>query len=208
MTTRVSIVALVDRTGSMRKIREEVEGSFNAFIDEQRKLTKELGDHVTVTLWQFDNTHDDFPAIEMMYANVPLDDVAPLVISPRGMTPLYDALGVTISKTGERYAQLPESERPDKVIFVVLTDGQENSSTEYNSTQVREMIDHQRDVYSWEFHFIGIGINAWDTSRDLGFKRMQTYSVTGQSAGQSYSVASASISRTRRGATPPQDTEK
>jgi von Willebrand factor type A domain-containing protein len=197
--TYTHIVALADRSGSMGRIHEEVEGSFDAFIAEQRKLTSELSDTVTVTLWQFDDTQQEHASIKLVYAHIPLSDVPPMRIVGRGMTPLYDALGVAITDTGTKLANVPQDERPDNVIFVVMTDGQENASKEYNSAQVREMVTHQRDVYKWDFHFIGVGIDAWDTSRNLGFAQQNTYSVAKAAAGQTYSAVADSVTRTRRG---------
>ena len=87
---------------------------------------------------------------------------------PRGGTPLYDALGYVIEKVGHRFASLNESERPEKVLFVIVTDGEENESRKFTSTQVKELIEQQTNVYSWEFVYIGANQDAWGVGSSIG----------------------------------------
>jgi hypothetical protein len=90
-----------------------------------------------------------------------------LTYQPNGATALYDAVGQTIDSIGQRLNAMPESECPNKVIFVVLTDGLENSSRQYSQQMIADRIEHQRSKYSWEFVFLGANQDAVLTARDL-----------------------------------------
>lgn len=156
------ITVILDRSGSMQAVRSDVVGGFNAFLDEQKKTPGEC----TFTLAQFD-TNDPF---EVLRDFAPLIEVQPLgdEYLPRGGTPLFDAVGRGILDTGHRLAALPEDKRPGKVIFVIITDGLENSSREFTRGQVFEMTRHQQEKYSWQFVYIGANQDAMATGPTLG----------------------------------------
>ena len=84
------------------------------------------------------------------------------------MTALYDALGKTILDVGHRLSKTPESERPEKVIFIITTDGYENASREFTQQKVREMITHQTEKYNWEFLFFGANIDSAEVADTIG----------------------------------------
>lgn len=144
------IVVVLDRSGSMSRIKRDMEGGFDTFIAEQRKLPGEA----RVTLAQFDSRY------ESVYEGKSLAEVPPLVLEPRDMTALHDAVGRTIEATGRRLAALPDEERPERVLFVVITDGGENASTDFTGARVAEMVKHQTDKYNWQFVYIGANQDA------------------------------------------------
>ena len=188
------IVALLDRTGSMHPIARDTEGAFNNFIDEQKKLSNSLHDDVLVTLVQFDAYNG--VNIDTVYKEKRLDEVPALSLEPRGYTPLNDAIGMTIQKTMRRFdrAHLAGLDRrPDKVIFVVMTDGQENASQEYNVEQVKGMVKHQQHEHGWEFIFLGVGIDGFAVAGGYGIPAGQTFSVPHTSSGTSAAYAGASV---------------
>lgn len=158
------ITVLIDRSGSMIGSESDVIGGFNTLIEKQ----KEVDGQCTVSLIQFDTKY------EVNYIAKDVNDVPALEYYPRGGTALVDALGRTINETGRRLQKLPESDRPEQVIFVVQTDGEENSSREFNSEQVREMVEHQQGKYDWDFMFFGADIDAFDVAGGLGFSRANT----------------------------------
>lgn len=153
-TGSTDITFVLDRSGSMKEVRSDTIGGFNAFIQAQRALP---GDCVA-SLVQFDDVY------EPLYTAKPIQE-APLLTTetfvPRGFTALFDAIARTIIETGKRLAAMSEGQRPEKVIFVILTDGGENASREFRERErVFEMVGHQRDVYHWDFVFIGANQDA------------------------------------------------
>lgn len=109
-----------------------------------------------------------------------------------GCTALYDAVGATIHHVGKRLADMEESERPGKVLFVVTTDGYENASHNYSKEQVKAMIQHQSEKYSWEFIFLGANINAEETASSIGIKADQSFNYVATAKGVSNVYAAVS----------------
>src|SRR4051812_845577 len=126
------IVVLLDRSGSMTSIAADMRGGFDQFVADQRA---QPGDAV-LTLVQFDH-EGGLPNIDTVYEAKPLADVPSLVLEPRGTTPLLDALGRTIAEVGARLHRMPEAERPDRVLFLTITDGYENASVTHTKGSVR-----------------------------------------------------------------------
>jgi hypothetical protein len=116
---------------------------------------------------------------------------------PAGGTPLLDAVGMTIARTGEQLAALPEYARPGRVFFAIATDGQENQSQEYSLEQVRQMITTQRETYGWDFIFLGVGIDAFKDAGAMGIGHAGTMNVNSARVGAAYAAAGAAVSRSR-----------
>ncbi|MFC9436223.1 VWA domain-containing protein [Nocardia sp. NPDC057030] len=184
------IAVLLDRSGSMQSIKSDTEGGFNAFIEEQRKVPKTI----EVTLARFDTEY------ECVYANRPLAQVPPLDLQPRGMTALYDAVGRLVTDVGAELAKRPEAERPGTVIVVVLTDGHENSSSEWSHIAVKSLITQQQDVYSWNFLFLGANMDAVAIGTRMGFDpgNSITYAAAPQGVSGVFRAASASSARIQK----------
>ena len=106
-------------------------------------------------------------------------------------------------KAGERLKAIPEAKRPAKVIVLILTDGYENSSREYTKSKVKEMVEHQRSVYRWEFVYLGANVDAFAEAGSMGMSldAAATYRGTPTCVAAAYHVASAAVSRSRRGGT-------
>lgn len=190
------IVALLDRSGSMSSVQADMEGGFNSFIEEQKKGAGE----VRLTLVQFDEHHNK-NVIETLYTAARLDTVAPLRFRPRGNTPLLEALGQTIASTGARFAAMPESERPGKVLFIVITDGQNNRFGSYTAAQVRQMVEHQTQVYKWEFVFLGANIDSFTVAQSYGISVLNSSNYVPDSAGvrNLFAAVGSSAKRYRSG---------
>lgn len=161
MKDKTDITIILDRSGSMESVKGDTIGGFNSFLSEQQKVEGEAA----ISLVQFDDQY------EVVYENKDIntaDKLTEATFQPRGMTALYDAIGRTINSVGQRFASLGESERPDSVVFVILTDGFENASREFSATKINEMISHQRDVYQWQFIFIGANQDAILSAEAIG----------------------------------------
>lgn len=155
------IVCVIDQSGSMGSIRNDAIGGFNAFLEDQKKVPGEA----IFSLLLFDTER------HWVHEGISISDVAPLsseTYVPGGMTALNDAVGLTIDSVGSRLAAQPEPERPEHVIIAILTDGQENSSQEYETHQIKERIHHQREQYNWQFLFLAANQDAFRSSRQLG----------------------------------------
>lgn len=197
MTDRnlTEIVAIIDRSGSMVNLVTETISGYNAFLEEQKKT----GGKAKITLVQFDDQY------QIDYEGVDVNDAAPLTTEtyvPRGWTALNDAVGRTIVAVGERLAKTPEDERPGQVIFLVITDGEENQSTEYKDpVKVAEMVKHQTEKYNWAFSFMGGGDANFQKQQAnrLGFKSANTYNYSANAAGTSavYGALSRGVVRCR-----------
>ena len=152
------ITLVVDRSGSMEQVREDAEGGVNSFIAQQ---AKEPGEAL-LTLVQFDTEY------EFLHKGVPISQVPKYELVPRGMTALLDAVGRAINETGERLAKMDEQDRPGLVVFVVMTDGLENSSKEFSKATIKEMIERQQQQYSWHFTFLGANQDAFAEAGGMG----------------------------------------
>ncbi len=119
---------------------------------------------------------------------------------PRGSTALFDATGRTINSVGQRLAGVPEEERPDKVLFVIMTDGFENASHEFNASKISEMINHQRNVYNWEFMFIGANQDAVLSAKEIGIPAAAalTYAANAEGTQIAYSMMATKVASYRR----------
>ena len=148
----LDLIFLIDRSGSMYGSEDDTIGGFNAFIEKERK--KEFNTNVTTIL--FDHEY------EMLYKRKSINDVKPLTREEyyvRGSTALLDAIGKTITSL--------DKEIDNKVLFVIMTDGRENSSIEFSKTQISNMIKN----HSWEFIFIGADIDSYAEASHIGIRK-------------------------------------
>jgi hypothetical protein len=155
------ITVVMDRSGSMGHLQDEVIGAYNSFLKEQSTV-KGTAD---ITLVQFDDRYQvDYEAIDIL-------DAEPLnrkTYRPRGMTSLYDAIGKTICSTNERIFKLKRKKRPEKVIFLVQTDGMENNSKEYRLETIKSMITDHKIKCKWEFVFMGSDPTTFADAKSFG----------------------------------------
>jgi len=175
----VELIVILDRSGSMISIQKDMIGGYNNFIKEQKKLPTDL----KVSFYQFDTGN---PTVETIYEQLDITKVPELTTEtfiPRGGTPLLDAVATVINKVGKRLSDTPENERPEKVLLLVITDGEENSSIEFNGEKVKEMIQHQESVYKWEFVYLGANQDAWAVGSMMGFKNSSTLSYVANAVG-------------------------
>jgi hypothetical protein len=149
------IAVILDRTGSMESIRDDTIGGFNAFLNAQKA---EPG-LATLTLVQFDS-QDPY---EIVYQFKPMAEVPELTretFVPRASTPLLDALGRGINDLEKNIADMPEEDRPSRIVMVIITDGQENSSREFRKDQIEKMIREKQEKSAWQFVFLSADLAA------------------------------------------------
>jgi hypothetical protein len=169
---------VIDKSGSMQPIAAAMSQGINELIDKQRTIPGEC----TVTVYEF----SDAPRIA--FAAQPLTEVPEYRLEPGGQTALYDAMAYAIDETGKRLAAMPEDQRPGQVLFVIITDGQENYSRKYSLLErgrerVFDKVTHQREKYSWEFVFMGANQDAYATATGLGISALNNVTYTATKGG-------------------------
>lgn len=161
-TDHTAILFVLDRSGSMHTISDDVVGGFGAFVAEQRALPGTA----TLTLVQFDDRY------ETVYVDRPLDEVPlPLRHEPRGTTALLDAIARGVGQLSDTIARRPEADRPGQVVVAIMTDGAENASTEVNLATVRDLIRKKRERDGWEFLYLGANVDAFGEAQAMGIGR-------------------------------------
>ena len=175
-----SILMILDRSGSMSPLADDVVGGYNSFIAQQKA---EPGDAV-VTLVLFDHNY------EVVYDARPIARVEPLtkkVYSPGGTTALLDAVGRGVQDLGTKLAAMEESDRLGKVIVVIMTDGQENASSDFTRDQVKKLVADQK-TNGWSFLFMGANMDAFAEAKKIGIERSCTASWVSTGAGVRHSL--------------------
>lgn len=181
------ITLVVDRSGSMDAIKSDAEGGVNTFIAEQAKLPGEA----LLTLVQFDTEY------EFVHKGTPVKKVGKYKLVPRGSTALLDAVGRAINETGDRLAKMAEADRPGLVVFVIVTDGLENSSREFTKAKVKEMIEHQQRVYKWHFNYLAANQDAFAEGAALGVASAGIANYRDACVAAAYSAVGDKVGRMR-----------
>jgi hypothetical protein len=162
MNTAISLV--VDRSGSMHNIASDTVGSVKQFIKDQRALSGAA----SLVLTQFDDE------IETVYAYGSLQNVDEEAFgkqyAPRGSTALLDAIGRAVINLSAELAKLPETERPERKVVAIVTDGYENSSREFTKEKIAEMVK-AKEAEGWNFIFLGATLDAINVAQSYGFKQ-------------------------------------
>jgi len=179
---RTALLLIIDRSGSMRRIRDDMVGGLQRMLNDQAALPGTA----TVDIVTFDTE------VEAQSSMVDIAD-ARVTLTPRGSTALHDALGIAITGFAGALDALPEACQPSVVQVIVVTDGHENASREYSAAQIRELVQsHQRDR-GWDFVFLGADQDAVLTGTRLGFDAGS--SMTFAAKGRQVDSMSASLSR-------------
>ena len=171
------MVFILDRSGSMDGLEADTIGGFNRLLTKQKKVK---GDALITTVL-FDDRY------ELLHEREEIKDVAKLTENEyfvRGCTALLDAVGKTITKIAHAQKQMDEDERPAHTMFVIITDGYENASHEYNGNAILKMVTKQQDKHGWEFVFIGSNIDAIATAGRIGIRRSRAVNAMHDGAGQ------------------------
>lgn len=155
------IAFVVDRSASMISIQDEAIQAFNTFLDEQKNVVGECAITYTQFNTHYDVVHDGIPLQRMRHLNHS-------TFQPSGMTALLDAVGRTVDTVKERLGKTPENEKPENVILVILTDGEENASKEYTWEQVSRLLKHAAEDLGWRIIFLAQNLDSQEAARRMG----------------------------------------
>ena len=179
------LVFIIDKSGSMGGIESDTIGGFNAMLKEQLAVEGEA----IVTTVLFDDKY------ELLHDRIDIRAVAPLTdkdYTVRGSTALLDAIGRTIHKIRAAQQHTDENYRAEKVLFVIITDGQENASREYSAERVKTRIEYQKQKYGWEFVFFGANMDAIMEAGKLGIAADHAQNYCADAIGTSVAYAAMS----------------
>lgn len=188
------LVFIIDQSGSMEGLESDTIGGFNAMLKEQQA---EVG-RAKVTTILFSN------CCTLLHDRIDIKGVAPLTESDYrvlGGTALLDALGMAIHKIRKVQKLTIPQFRADNVLFVIITDGQENSSRMYTAAQIKKRIEHQQEKYGWKFVFFGANMDVVKEAGNIGIGADTAISYSADSVGtaSSFSTMSSISSAMRTG---------
>lgn len=189
---KTELVFILDRSGSMSGLESDTIGGYNALLNQQRK---EEGTAIITTVL-FDDK------VELLHDRLDINGVSDMTARDyfvRGSTSLLDAIGKTIRKIGNVQKNTKAEMRADKVLFVITTDGMENSSVEYSYDRVKMMIERQKEQYGWEFIFLGANIDALATAQRFGIDASRAANYHSDAVGThlNYSTLNKTVSKFR-----------
>lgn len=185
----VNIICIIDKSGSMESIVGKAIEGFNSFLKEQQKADYQA--YMSVML--FDT------AFQKFVKHTKIKNVEPLTrktYRPDGGTALLDAIGISIDEFLDWLGKHPKEERPEKTLFVILTDGEENSSTQYHSELIKLMVNEMRELFNCEFIYLGANQDACLQAERMGMSRSNAYNYAATDDGVTVAYASASKATT------------
>ena len=171
--SRIELVMILDRSGSMHGLEADTIGGFNAMIEKEKKL----GIDVRVTTVLFNDK------IDRLYEHRAIQSVRPLTertYETGGTTALLDAVGDTILHMEQSGAA---DRQGTKVIVVIITDGMENASTEFTKAKVKELISDKQEKAGWDFIYLGANIDAAEEADAIGVRKANAVTYKNTSSG-------------------------
>ena len=192
------LVFILDKSGSMAGLERDTIGGFNSMLDKQKRA----GGECRITTVLFDNRY------ELLHDRIDIQAVGPMTeqeYQVGGSTALLDAIGRTIRKLVRVQRGTAEDYRAENVMFIIITDGEENSSREYSAQKIRNMIEEEKK-YGWEFVFLGANIDAVETAGRFGIDPDRAVDYVPDSAGTqlNFQMMSEAVSAFRCGGAMPQ----
>ena len=172
------LVMILDRSGSMQGLEKDTIGGYNGMLEKQKSGE---GD-VLVTTILFDDRS------EMIHDRINIKEIRPITDKEyyvRGCTALLDAVGDAIKHIESIHKYAREEDKPGKTVFVITTDGYENASKHYGYSDVKKMIEQQKERYGWEFLFLGANIDAVAVAGRVGIAPDRAANYVCDSAGTS-----------------------
>ena len=192
MKNLTELVFIIDRSGSMHGLETDTIGGFNSMIENQKD---NAGDVLVSTVLFNDKSI-------VVHDRKSIKDIAPMTrqdYAPCGSTALLDAIGCAIHHIGNIHKYARKEDIPDKTLFVITTDGMENSSHLFDADKIKYMINMQKEKYDWEFIFLGANIDAVGTAKNFGISEDRAVNYHADPVGTrlNYEVISETITAFR-----------
>ncbi len=187
------LVFILDKSGSMSGLEADTIGGYNSMLSKQQAEEGEC----RITTLLFNNS------FHLLHDRIDLKAVGPITENEYrvgGSTALLDAIGLTVDKIGNAQKNTAEDYRAEKVLVVIITDGEENSSREYSSDKVKMMIERQKNRFGWEFIFLGANIDSVETAGRFGIGRNRAvdYVPDKQGVNLNYSTLNSTVAEYRK----------
>lgn len=185
---KLHISLLLDRSGSMASIKSDTIGGVNEFIQKQKE---DENYQITFSLSQFDHEYEILrEAEDVRY----FKELTNETFLPRGGTALRDAISKILADTRKYINSLPEIKIPQKVMIIIVTDGEENSSKEVSDSEVRKMIEDYKNDLKWEIIFLSSDIQATTQARvDYGFAQKMSANFDANNISEGYTSFTRNI---------------
>lgn len=193
------LIFILDKSGSMGGLERDTIGGFNSMLEQQKMLNGEC--FITTVL--FDNNY------VLLHDRIDIRAVGPITeneYAVGGSTALYDAIGRTILKIGNVQKHTADEYRAGKVMFIIITDGEENSSREFSVERIKSQIEAQKKNYGWEFIILGANIDAVETAERFGISedRAQNYNADSEGVNLNFCVMNEAVSHFRKSSVMPE----
>lgn len=172
------IICILDGSGSMGMVAEEAVNGFNEFLEQQKHHD------ANITIVWFDNGY------KIAYEGH-IKNMEPLQSwSVGGMTALYDAIGKTFKHVEKRFS----IEKPEKVVLAIQTDGEENSSKQFELEEVKTLIAHHENKYNWTVIYLGAGLHARQQAVDMGIQMCNATTYHARNTRGAFAATGQSVS--------------
>lgn len=188
---------LLDTSGSMGSVQDATISGYNEYINS----LKEDGGKFKVSLTLFDSGPDGKLRLEKRYESINVDDVPELTretYQPSGGTPLHDAFCMTLKSMNDR--------KDEKYLFVVLTDGDENSSKEYTAKDMKNLKNKFEAKSNWTFVYLGANQDAFATASTYDFSSSNVSNFNATNTGINTAFASLGVATRSYSAAPSMST--
>jgi uncharacterized protein YegL len=182
--SKVLVNFIQDRSGSMASAWEETLSGFRAFVNDLREKAKGTEVEYLFSLTTFD-TQVETPILAAPIDDVDVDELKKH--GPRGMTALWDAVGTTIKNTEDN----PQG--AEKIVVVIVTDGQENSSREWSKERLHKAIDAKLSAGNWTFTYLGTQPETWNDAATIGVSSFSSATYQPRMARAAYVTTAGAI---------------
>jgi len=175
------LVFILDKSGSMSGLESDTIGGFNSMLKKQKVVEGEC----LITTVLFDDE------VRLLHDRANIKAVQPLTEKDYwvgGSTALYDAMGTAMHKIANACRHTDEAYRPEHVLFVVITDGYENSSREYNGSRIRELVSKHKEKDHWKFIYLGANLDAKEAAKDVGIEEEMAQDFIADATGVSLNM--------------------